>query len=131
MRARGSGEWPNDAWTAAVYAADRDAPLGAGVVIDDRRVLTCRHVIEPAHGRGAALLVRFPKAGVPRTVACRVEMVRRAKEDVVVLQLAEPVPPEVTSAVLRAPSWVRTPTVSSVPRCPGAGSGWTRARAMW
>src|SRR2546423_1255901 len=72
MRARGSGDWPNDAWTAAIYAADRDAPLGAGVVIDDRRGLTCLLLIESAHLPGALLLVRFPTARVPRPAACRV-----------------------------------------------------------
>lgn len=93
----------SDAWVAAVHAsADDYAPVGAGVVIDERRVLTCEHVVS---GR-ARLRVAFPKAGNPFGPRCHVREVRVAGQplaDLAVLELDEPVPAGVTPARLRCP----------------------------
>jgi hypothetical protein len=95
----------HDPWTVAVYAAvDSHFPLGAGVVIDERRILTCKHVVEGKYSASAPLFVAFPKAGVRRTDRRQVSRVRKVREaDVAVLELAEPVPPEATPAPLRSP----------------------------
>jgi hypothetical protein len=47
-----------DSWVAAVYASSTGgAPLGSGVVIDERRVLTCAHVVPAGDGE---IWVAFP-----------------------------------------------------------------------
>jgi hypothetical protein len=55
---------PNDSWVAAVHASEDDfEPLGAAVVIDDHRALTCAHVIVSADGTlRTPLWLAFPKA---------------------------------------------------------------------
>jgi WD40 repeat protein len=95
----------HDPWTVAIFAASEPRiPIGSGLVIDEHRVLTCRHVVAGKHGSNAPLSVTFPKAGLPKTVRCQVASVRSASDaDVSVLELAEPVPPEVAPAPLRSP----------------------------
>ncbi|MCO6009273.1 trypsin-like peptidase domain-containing protein [Actinoallomurus purpureus] len=102
----GGGRYPpRQTWIAAVLDSDRDgrddrddrAVLGSAVLIDERRLLTCAHVVAEDAG---GLWVEFPKAaGVPRR---RVAEVRRsaATYDLAVLSLDEPVPPEVMAAPL-------------------------------
>jgi WD40 repeat protein len=94
-----------DPWTVAVHGGDPGHTLGAGVVIDDRRVLTTAHVVEDELRKSTTLFVTFPKAGLPRTVRRRVRRVRMKKRetDVAILELVDPVPPEVTPAPLRSP----------------------------
>src|SRR5690606_5478010 len=80
-------------------------PIGGGVVIDDRRVLTCAHLVA-RRSVDSGLWVAFPKAGVPRGQRRRVAEIRLAADeatDAAVLELTEPVPPEVRPAPLRCP----------------------------
>ncbi|MGH8934477.1 MAG: S1 family peptidase [Egibacteraceae bacterium] len=93
----------SDTWVAAIHSSRDDyAPLGAAVVIDERRVLTCEHVVS---GR-SQLWVAFPKADNPFGPRCQVREVRIASQslaDLAVLELEEPVPAGVTPARLRCP----------------------------
>jgi hypothetical protein len=97
-------------WVVSVHLTASDfSPIGAGVVIDGFRVLTCGHFAD----RGADLWVAFPKCEtdpaegglVPRR---RVASVRRPAEqpgqdlfDLAVLVLAEQIPARVQPAALR------------------------------
>ena len=95
-----------DAWIAAVHqSADDFTPLGAAVVIDSSRVLTCAHVIVSEGVIRSPLWVAFPKtAGSAR---CKVSEVRhvyvRPVRDLAMLVLEEPVPAGVEPAPLRFP----------------------------
>ena len=104
---------PGDrSWIAAIHVSARDySPLGAGVVLDDRRVLTAAHLTRVDDWRPAELWVAFPlvesAAMVPRI---RVDRVRPAEPeadaalaDLAVLELASPIPPGVLAARLRCP----------------------------
>ncbi|MEU7901711.1 trypsin-like peptidase domain-containing protein [Actinoplanes sp. NPDC049118] len=89
-----------DPWTVTVFAGAARTPLGCGVLIDRRRVLTCWHVVEGQD----TITVAFPKAGVPRTVRVEVAETRGDRDlDVAVLQLATDAPPEAAPAPLRSP----------------------------
>ncbi|MEV0131621.1 trypsin-like peptidase domain-containing protein [Dactylosporangium sp. NPDC050688] len=92
-------------WAAAVYAATNERQaLGAGVVIDAQRILTCKHVVQDAIAAKSPLWVAFPKAGVARHVRRVVAEVRVADaDDLAILVLTEPVPAQVTPAPLRSP----------------------------
>ncbi|GAA4633053.1 hypothetical protein GCM10023196_069050 [Actinoallomurus vinaceus] len=88
---------PRQTWVGAVLDSDREdrTVLGSAVLIDERRLLTCAHVVTDG-----PLWVEFPKAvGAPMR---RVAEVRRSAPtyDLAVLSLAEAVPPEVTAAPL-------------------------------
>jgi len=92
---------------AAVHATEHDfVPLGAAVVIDDRRLLTCAHVVA---GEGCArgpLWVAFPKAEnvLGRRAVSSVVVAQPADvADLAVLVLDRPVPAGVTAAPLRCP----------------------------
>jgi hypothetical protein len=106
MDADGQGHPEEDSWVIACYATeDDDEPLGAGVVIDERRALTCAHVTEAA----GDIWVAFPKAGEGSSFR-RVRVARvvvpadRAKvQDLAVLYLSEQVPAGVIPAPLRCP----------------------------
>src|SRR5579875_3601119 len=96
-----------DTWVAAVHATEHDfVPLGAAVVIDDRRLLTCAHVVA---GEGCArgpLWVAFPKAEnvLGRRAVSSVVVAQPADvADLAVLVLDRPVPAGVTAAPLRCP----------------------------
>jgi len=97
-----------DAWVAAVHASEGDfQPLGAAVVIDGQRLLTCAHVVMSEEAVREPLWVAFPKAGdCPRR---RVASVILAGDppvpvrDLAVLVLSEPVPAAVEPAPLRCP----------------------------
>jgi hypothetical protein len=95
----------NDPWTVAIFAsAELRIPLGTGIVLDSRRILTCRHVVEGKYDNDRRLIVNFPKAGLPRSERREVAEVRPAPEsDIAILELHDPVPPEVPPAPLRAP----------------------------
>src|SRR5215475_14140052 len=94
-------------WVAMVHGArDQFTPLGAGVAIDRRRVLTCAHVVRARHEAGSALWVAFPMSEDPHASQRRVAQVRmdaRWEVDLAALELAEELPPDVEPAELRCP----------------------------
>ncbi len=101
----GDRERPDDdSWIAIIHASAADlTPLGSGLVIDERRILTCAHVVKDA----PAVWAEFPKADGVRT-GRPVEGIiypdsRGKAEDLVILVLAEPVPAGVSPAPLRFP----------------------------
>ncbi|WP_305784217.1 S1 family peptidase [Symbioplanes lichenis] len=91
---------PRDSsWVAAIYTdpADGAAPAGVGVVLDDRRILTCAHVFDA----GAPVWVGFPRAGVRNKLRrpARLEWApENGDDDVAVLRLEERVPTQVRPA---------------------------------
>jgi WD40 repeat protein len=93
---------------AAIHAAEGDAgPVGAGVVVDAHRVLTCAHVVLSADGVAREpLWVSFPKVdGWPRRqVATVTAAYSLPAQDLAVLVLREPVPAGVEAAPLRCPN---------------------------
>lgn len=99
---------PPDPWTVAIHtsASDRE-PIGAGVVIAHNLVLTCEHVVRADGRLRDEIWIAFPKApgvswGDRRRVRQCVYNGRPDKNvDVVLLELAEPVPGTVTPARLR------------------------------
>jgi hypothetical protein len=103
-----------DAWVAAIHASPDDfEPLGAGIVLDHRRILTCVHVVAglPEAGGMPAVWAAFPKAEEDASASTRrrVERVilpdaRTPVNDLAILVLAEPVPAGVPPAPLRCPS---------------------------
>ncbi len=65
-----------ESWAAAIHGSETDfSPLGAGVVIDDRRVLTCAHVILAGSTLRTPLWVAFPRAEDGSRVRRKVELV--------------------------------------------------------
>jgi WD40 repeat protein len=102
---------PPDPWTVAIHATENDhRPIGSGVVIDDNLVLTCEHVAVKDGALLEEIWVAFPKAkSVPWNVRRRVSRClhngrKQHNLDVVLLELAEPVPGGVTPARLRCVS---------------------------
>ncbi|MBO0868701.1 MAG: trypsin-like peptidase domain-containing protein [Micromonosporaceae bacterium] len=102
---------PVDPWTAAIHGSATDGqPLGAGVVIDHRLVLTCEHFLKrEGGGLRDPIWVAFPKAhGAAayerRRVSRCVHNGHTTKGiDLVLLELEQPVPSAVTPARLRCP----------------------------
>jgi hypothetical protein len=103
----------SDTWIAAVHASENDLhPLGAALVIDKNRLITCAHVVA---GEGTTardeLWVAFSNAadlsGQRRRVRARVKdgnmQYRPPIDDLAVLHLDEPVPSGVAAAPLRTP----------------------------
>ncbi|MGW4945033.1 trypsin-like peptidase domain-containing protein [Actinoplanes sp. NPDC004185] len=91
-----------DPWTVAIYASGSRFPVGSGVLIDRRRVLTCLHVLQD---RRQPFTVAYPKSGLPRTAMTAVAGFRPGREgDVAVLELADLAPPEAVPAPLRSPT---------------------------
>ncbi len=95
-------------WVAAVHVSENDyEPTGAAVVLDERRVLTCAHVITTKEGVvQQPLWVSFPAA--ESSVAGRRRRVARwvlshTVWDVAVLELDDDVPAGVQGAPLRRP----------------------------
>jgi hypothetical protein len=100
---------PNDTWTAAIHVtADDFSPLGTGLVIDERRILTCAHVVVRGDRRHDPLWVAFPKAGgawnVRRRARVILPKIYNNVVDVAVLVLEDVAPPNVTAAPLRCPA---------------------------
>src|SRR5689334_17539633 len=86
---------PRDPWVAAIHASEKDLePLGAAVVVDVRRVLTCAHVVMPEGAVLEPLWVAFPKTeDCPRRRVASVGIVySRPVRDLAILDLEEPVP---------------------------------------
>ncbi|MBV9651067.1 MAG: trypsin-like peptidase domain-containing protein [Pseudonocardiales bacterium] len=98
---------PSVAWIAAIHAsADDFVPLGTAVVIDDRRVLTCAHLVTVASSVRPQLWVAFPLSDDPFGPRRQVRQVRLAAHpmaDLAVVELEEPIPPGVAVAPLRCP----------------------------
>ncbi|MGH8878931.1 MAG: AAA family ATPase, partial [Stackebrandtia sp.] len=100
--------FPEDMWTAAVHAGESRVPLGAAVVVDERRLLTSAHVVTSRNGTVLERLwVTFPKADAAwreRRDVARVRVAEPAdRADVAVLVLEQPVPRGVDAAPLRCP----------------------------
>ncbi|MFN2495124.1 MAG: trypsin-like peptidase domain-containing protein [Pseudonocardiaceae bacterium] len=97
----------NPTWVAAIHATAEDyAPLGAAVVVDERRVLTAAHVVGAADGERVPLWVAFPMSQDPAACRLRAVAVRRAGHpmaDLAVVELADPVPAGVVAVPLRCP----------------------------
>ncbi|MFI0243027.1 trypsin-like peptidase domain-containing protein [Streptomyces sp. NPDC016845] len=106
----GSPRPGSDTWVAAIHVSEDDRrPLGAGFLIDGRRVLTCAHVVfDEEQQLHPELWVALPKAHGLGYERLRVQEVdappagRRDVEDVAVLVLAQPVA-EGYAALLRQP----------------------------
>jgi WD40 repeat protein len=96
---------PSSAWVAAVHATETDfRPLGAGVVIDASRVLTCAHVLAAGGALRERVWVAFPNAA-GQGYARRAAVVQAADyvppvRDLAVLVLDEPVPAGMAARVL-------------------------------
>jgi WD40 repeat protein len=96
---------------AAIHTSENDRhPIGSGVVVDTRRVLTCAHVVRPENTVREALWVAFPMYQGNFTAWRRVAQVRLPTmadflhvADVAVLELAEEVPAGILPAPLRSP----------------------------
>ena len=98
----------SDTWTAAIHNSESDfSPLGTGLVVDDRRILTCAHVVVPGGKRRDPLWVAFPKAPGAWSVRRQVmDIIYREPlnvADVAILVLNDVVPMGVTAAPLRCP----------------------------
>ena len=92
----------------AIHASEDDlSPIGTGLVIDERRILTCAHVVVPGGKRRDPLWVAFPKAAGAWNTRCRVTKVIWREPlglaDVAVLVLGDVVPAGVIAAPLRCP----------------------------
>ncbi|MER7971649.1 trypsin-like peptidase domain-containing protein [Streptomyces sp. NPDC005840] len=96
-------------WRARIHGRDGGGVAGAGLLLTDRTVLTCAHVVEAALGRTEAdrvpegtLRVGFPAAGTGGEVTARVAadgwLRLPPALDLAVLRLAEPPPGSVTAA---------------------------------
>ena len=99
-------------WVAAIHASEDDAtPIGSGVVVDTRRVLTSAHVAKRGDAVRQPLWVAFPLSEGDRTVRRRVAQVRLPESselevaDAAMLVLAEGVPAGVRPAPLRCPDF--------------------------
>jgi len=107
MSAEGSVHPPTDVWVAAVHEHEGDAnPIGAAVVVDADRLLTCAHVVVRADGKvQEPLWVSFPKAdGCPwRLVSSWMLAYSPPATDLAVLILSRPIPADVEAAPLKYP----------------------------
>ncbi|MGH3625746.1 MAG: S1 family peptidase [Sciscionella sp.] len=90
-----------------MHASEQDfAPLGTAVVIDERRVLTCAHVVMASGAVRSQVWVAFPMAEDPvvhRRRAGRVTPAGHAMADLVVVEFDDPIPSGVAPARLRCP----------------------------
>ena len=101
-----------DSWVAALYlSAQGGSPVGSGVVIDERRVLTCAHVIMKDGAALNEVWVAFPMADPPVAARCQVASVATPgdgsfdeDQDVAILEMTDPIPAGVTPAHLRCPT---------------------------
>lgn len=99
---------PSDSWIASIHMAEHDLePIGAALIIDTRRVLTCAHVVTNQYIKRDPLWVAFPKADGADMVRRRVATVNLAHippvKDLALLVLEEPIPEGVDIAPLRCP----------------------------
>jgi hypothetical protein len=103
-----------DAWIASIHATQDDfRPVGSGIVLDERRILTCFHVIEELDEKWVAFPKAVDGASLIRREVSRVvlpDAFTHVKDpaigyvrDLAILVLAEPVPAGVFAAPLRFP----------------------------
>ena len=96
-----------DTWVAAIHCSEHDfEPLGAGVVVDATRVLTCAHVALSGDGTvREPLWVAFPKGdGCPRRRVATVTVdYSPPVKDLAVLILQEGLPAGVEPVPVRCP----------------------------
>ena len=94
---------PEFSWVAAVYESEKDwRPLGAAVVLDSDRILTCGHVISDNGVKHTELWAAFPMVTNRRRRIEEIEIdYNPPVVDVAVLTLAESVPLGVTAAPLQ------------------------------
>ena len=98
-------------WAAAVHASETDeAPLGAAVVVDEGRLLTCAHVVARDGVKVSPLWVAFPMADNPyeRVQVGEVRVSERwagghRTADIAVLGLLGALPAGVEPAPMRCP----------------------------
>jgi sugar lactone lactonase YvrE len=99
----------SDVWTVAIHVSESDwKPVGTGVLIDGRRVLTCAHVVTKARAGTSDFFVAFPKV---ETVPVRLRVASvvlpdgppQELADVAVLVLESAAPEGVVPAPLRDP----------------------------
>jgi WD40 repeat protein len=101
-----------DSWVATIYLSPQGgSPVGSGVVIAERRVLTCAHVVMKDGAALDEVWVAFPMADPPVAARRRVSSVITPgdgsfdeDQDVAILELADPIPTGVTPARLRCPT---------------------------
>jgi WD40 repeat protein len=98
---------PTYGWIAAVHASEHDRrPLGAAIVIDARRLLTCTHILVDHTGEVRdQLWVSFPAPAElgRRLVASVYQPTDLPHNDVAVLTISDDVPVGVSPATLRCP----------------------------
>ena len=99
---------PGASWAISIHISRVDSrPVGSGVVIDARHIITCGHVVTDRETGQVLdeLWIAFPKAGVPASVRMRVQTVEVSSgditSDVAILTLAEAVPASVRPAPIR------------------------------
>jgi len=98
---------PHDPWTVAIYRSSQQSPVGTGVVVDHKLVLTCTHVVSENGAICTDVSVGFPKApglswNERRQVQhCVLNGMPDQHIDLALLELASPVPGAVTPARLR------------------------------
>ncbi|WP_371496845.1 serine protease [Kitasatospora sp. NBC_00374] len=100
-------------WLARIDTEEAVPTVGAGMLISEREVLTCAHVVQGARRATVRLVNRPDHPGLPAGVVLRGPWPGRPAGggDVAVLLLDRPVPPEVAEpAVFAAPHrWARRP----------------------
>lgn len=104
-------DWERPPWLVGVRRTEHGDPVGAGLLVTPRHVLTCAHVVGPARAPeppGRPVFVRFqyaaPHDPLPATVVPGGwhPDTGDGTGDVAVLELAAPAPPEAVPAPLRA-----------------------------
>ncbi|MFB6988900.1 MULTISPECIES: tetratricopeptide repeat protein [unclassified Streptomyces] len=105
-----SPDWERPPWLVSVRRTEGGDPVGAGLLVTPRHVLTCAHVVRPGRAPGAPeqpVFVRFQYASahdpLPATVVPGGWYPDTGDEtgDVAVLELGAPAPPEAVPAPLR------------------------------
>jgi len=95
-----------DSWTAAVYRDSQlGRPVGAAVLIDERRLITSAHVVRDLPQD--TVCVNFPKSENPFQGPVAIKEIRYSgfeSADLAILELAEPTPGGVRAARIRRPS---------------------------
>jgi vWA-MoxR associated protein C-terminal domain/Trypsin-like peptidase domain len=110
----GDAAYPVDSsWIASIHGQENLRPVGSGIVLDERRVLTCYHVIEglaekwvgfPRSAKGASLTLRKVESVVlPEPFTSVKDPLLGYIQDLAILVLAEPVPVGVNAAPLYFP----------------------------
>ena len=106
-----AGQPEIDSWVVAVYRSPQGgSPIGSGVVIDHRRVLTCARAVRGEGAVPGEVWVAFPMADTSAAARLPVASIIMPDggfdedRDVALLELAAPVPDGVSSAPLRCPA---------------------------